>query len=241
MRILHPKTYFTILELLVVIAVIAILTALLLPALRTAKESSKGIQCAGNMKQMCIGLNSYSLDFDDWMLGARPYFKDGATNAYASWGLALNGIKWTVCEFPQYIKDKRIFYCPAEPYAEFDENNDAWMNQSYGMNYCSVGWNAGVTAFRTRKLAQMAGYKTVSTMIVIADSMPSAGTGVGGGFLITRDSVYPGTTAYGVYLRHLKRANTLILDGHVERMDRTELGNINTHWTPYWYGGTFVQ
>ena len=230
---------FTLIELLMVIALIAILASLLLPALRNAKESSKSIQCAGNLKQICLGLNSYSLDFDEWMLGARPYFKDASTNEYASWGLALYGVKWTVCDFPQYITDKRIFYCPSEPHAEFYENNNAYMNQSYGMNYCSVGWNANVTTFKTRKLSRMASYKTGSSMIHIADSTPSAGTGVGGGFLIQRDSVYPGLTAYGVYIRHLKRANALILDGYVERMDRTELGNVDAHWKPYWSGGTF--
>lgn len=57
---------FTIIELLVVVAIIAILAALLLPALQKARKTSYIASCQSNLKQVVTGLTSYSSDFGGW-------------------------------------------------------------------------------------------------------------------------------------------------------------------------------
>ena len=60
---------FTLVELLVVMAIIAILAALLLPALATAKANSKRIACVSNLRQIGVAVRTYSIDYG----GLIPY------------------------------------------------------------------------------------------------------------------------------------------------------------------------
>ncbi len=64
---LSDVSKFTLIELLITIAIIAILAALLLPALNSAKAKGQAIACGGNLRSCGIALQQYTGDNQDCM------------------------------------------------------------------------------------------------------------------------------------------------------------------------------
>lgn len=83
---MHRRRAFTLVELLVVIGIIAVLIAILLPALSRAKEQANRTACASNLKQLATAVIMYAQDSRDFM----PYANDDDVAATA-W---KNGKGW---------------------------------------------------------------------------------------------------------------------------------------------------
>ena len=62
----HSVKYFTLIELLIFVEIIAILAAMLLPALNRARAAAQATFCKNNLKQMMVALSQYQTDNNDY-------------------------------------------------------------------------------------------------------------------------------------------------------------------------------
>ncbi|MBI4578834.1 MAG: prepilin-type N-terminal cleavage/methylation domain-containing protein [Planctomycetes bacterium] len=120
---------FTLIEVLVVVAIIGLLIAVLLPTLRLAREQSRATVCLSNLKQQGIGLSAYSADWKrllPWAGSFRFSLMEGLYYVLGdkhperhNWGRVNLGVL-----YPKYTGNTgMLFYCPGNRYVDVNGEN----------------------------------------------------------------------------------------------------------------------
>lgn len=98
---------FTLIEILVVLAIIALLAALIFPTLSRVRENGRAISCASNLKQIGLALMQYSDDYE----GFHPVA--GAAIGWDATDSVTGNNSW-MQQMQAYVKDQQVFHCPSD-------------------------------------------------------------------------------------------------------------------------------
>jgi len=218
---------FTIVELLVAVAIIGILAALLIPAITRAKQKAHKTICISNLHQLGIGLQSFVADNNVY-----PSIIGPTNLGHQGWW-ALQ-IQAEVSRTPKPIQEfitKGVWHCPTTP------RLIPWDSDKVKDLFCSYGYNAfGVLPAATtnmlgldslpahRTFSSLAGSPPVSALnVAVPAEMMAIGDSIDGGFLFRRWLLewvnfrdFKRSQFGRASDRHLSSINVLFCDYHVE-------------------------
>jgi len=244
---------FTLVELLVVIGIIAVLIAMLLPALKKAREAALSVNCLSNMRQCYIGFQMYMNDNNGLIPlrrtegGAEQFWPNFLVGGHD--GMGGDG-------HPKYVNPK-VACCPVNfKYDEVTQDING-SNCSYGLfdpiaqsEFMKIYFYDGADFWTsTHKLWTERPGKLKSLGMTPTRAMMLADTIMGlGGWEQYMNGVWAAeaNTSYAGTIQtiHGERANVIFFDGHGESMtDKQMRYDTDTHvkyfrrsknWTNYY-------
>ena len=222
------NTFFTLIELLIVIAIIAILAAMLLPALNKARESAYGISCRNNLSQMGKGVVMYA---DDW----KDYFPPNTIcdDTYVKYIYSYVTGRNVPAELNTKNNNPRarekIFWCPI--YLQKCPKESSWsgypfvFNSAYGYNTIlwSTQWDE-LNVSWSAKGVKTSQIKQPSALLVLTETFWS-GNPDNGIFYASRGGVNGRHNVRGILASggYAGNANLSMADGHVETRFSAEM------------------
>jgi prepilin-type N-terminal cleavage/methylation domain-containing protein/prepilin-type processing-associated H-X9-DG protein len=217
---------FTLLELLVVVAVIAILAALLLPVLSGAKGRGLRVACSNNLRQTFLALNMYSDEHSDQLPGPAWQGYYPMYDQYSSLFLAyyiptylglpapsasVVGVKTGVCpasaQLTKFSIDGKLTTSLQQPLSyilSISVTNilDDVVERPFGYPFASLPNGGGLTNYPPRRLKEIL-YPSRCWAAQDADQLNAVS--------LAQYYVYIPTTP-----SHVKVRNQLFFDGHVD-------------------------
>ena len=202
---------FTLIELLIVIAIIAILAGMLLPALNAAREKARAIKCAGNLKQYGMAIAMYAHTYQDYLLIQNPVNQKTGTIGYIyQWGGYIQTELMPKMRETDWKAGRSINSCPSR-----NKNYGAALTGyeqeaiSYAHNTLALGSQAqGANPDATHKMSRL---KQPAFYVGFCDSevwcIGSSGVLAKGRWNGSKEYDY-------VSFRHGNRSNAVFIDGH---------------------------
>jgi prepilin-type N-terminal cleavage/methylation domain-containing protein/prepilin-type processing-associated H-X9-DG protein len=215
----HPRAEraFTLIELLVVISIIAVLAALLMPAIRMVREMALGTACASNLRQIHLAAALYSQDWDGCVLPCQT------ESNY--WSTAVAPYVETTAAQVVVATDTRQFLrsCP-----RWRGSEEYQGSVTVGSQYQRGGYGWTIRTRSPMPAQNGAGLWDNGSGNLFAGSggylVPLAGVSKQSQRLLGGDwynyAMWSPYLTAPTYARHSGKSNGLFFDGHIERVDR---------------------